>query len=184
MTYYPGKFWQICDICGFKHYNTDMKKTWDKLVVCPECFDGPRNPQDYLVKPKMDRLAVSDPRPEPEVVYVSETEDEENVATNVSNTDIDTGTETIDSFADTDGVSVVWDYAINDGTNYRSGTIMATWDETADSTPAYTETRTKDIGDTSGVSFAVDKNSNTVRLRCTVTSDDWSCKAIRHLVGE
>ena len=64
MVYYPGKWKMVCDICGFEYYNTEMKKTWNNLFSCPECYDGPRNPQDYKVRPKQDRQVVRDARPE------------------------------------------------------------------------------------------------------------------------
>jgi hypothetical protein len=64
MVYYPGKWKIVCDICAAECYNTESKKTWDNLIVCLECFDGPRNPQDYRVRPKSDRQTVRDPRPE------------------------------------------------------------------------------------------------------------------------
>ena len=106
-------------------------------------------------------------------------------STEVSNTDIDTGTETVDSFADTLGRMAVWDYSVDKGpgTNMRAGKITATWNETGGSTPVFTEDSTEDIGDTSGVSFTVDKSTNTVRLRCTVGSDNWAVYAVRTLIG-
>ena len=100
----------------------------------------------------------------------------------VSNIDIDTGTETVDSFADVEGKAVFWDYVAVSGANLRAGRIMAAWDAGTDAM-IYSESSTSDIGDTSGVSFAVDINANNVRLRCTVTSDNWAVYAIRALIG-
>ena len=105
----------------------------------------------------------------------------------VSNIDIDTGTETVDSFADVEGKAVFWDYVVVNGTNpemaiLRAGRVMAAWDASTDAI-IYSESSTSDIGDTSGVSFAVDINANNVRLRCTVTSDNWAVYAIRALIG-
>ena len=102
------------------------------------------------------------------------------------NTDIDTGTETVDSFADDLAFGAVWHYVLDNGSraNMRAGTIVACWDTVADSTPKYRESATADIGTTLGVvSFSVDKSTNTVRLRCTTTSDDWSCYVSRKLLG-
>ena len=36
---------------------------------------------------------------------------------------------------------------------------------------------------TSGVSFTVDKSGNTVRLRCTVGTDNWAVHVVRTLIG-
>jgi hypothetical protein len=100
-----------------------------------------------------------------------------------SNVDIDTGTETVDSLADTDGKAAFWDYVAVNGANIRAGRIMAAWDEVASSTPVFAVSSTADIGDTSGVTFDMDKSGNTVRLRCTVTSDNWAVYATRSLLG-
>lgn len=65
MAYVPGRFKQLCDICGIEGYNTEMVKTWNNLLVHRStCFDGPRDPQDYKVKPRIDKQSVKDPRPE------------------------------------------------------------------------------------------------------------------------
>ena len=48
MVYYPGKYWQICDVCGVKGYNTEMVKTWNNLIVHKAtCYDGPRSVLDF-----------------------------------------------------------------------------------------------------------------------------------------
>lgn len=101
-----------------------------------------------------------------------------------SNLDIDIGTETVDSFVDTDGKGADWSYVVDKGpgTHLRKGKISACWDKIADSAPVFKDISTTDIGDTSGVTFSVDKSGNTVRLRCTVTSDDWVVNAVRRLV--
>jgi hypothetical protein len=92
------------------------------------------------------------------------------------NTDVDSAAaEVVDSFADTDGNSVVWSYLVksNAGTNLRAGTVIAVWDPTGN-TVEYTDTSTDDIGDTSGVDLSVDITSDNVRLMCSTTSDNWS----------
>lgn len=100
----------------------------------------------------------------------------------VLNADVDTGTENIDSFADTEGNGAIWDYAVVSGANVRTGRVMAAWDAGTDAV-VYSESSTADVGDTSGVVFTVDINSNNVRLRCTVASDNWAVYATRNLLG-
>jgi len=95
---------------------------------------------------------------------------------------VDTGTKTVDSFADTDAKAAFWVYVLSKGANVRAGKIMAAWDAGSDAM-VYSESSTTDVGDTSDVSFAVDIDSNIVRLRCTVLSDDWSVEAVRILTG-
>lgn len=101
----------------------------------------------------------------------------------VSNIDIDIGVETVDSFAASECKAAFWNYVVSKGANLRAGRIYACWDNVADSIPAFAHTSTSDIGDTSGVSFDVDKLGNTVRLRCTVTSNDWAVHASRVQIG-
>lgn len=95
-----------------------------------------------------------------------------------SNTDIDTGTETVDSFPDTDADAVWWDYVVKKTTSLRAGILFATWDA-AGNTIEYTANETADIGDTSDLVLSVDISSDTVRLRATAASDDWSVKVYR-----
>jgi len=103
-------------------------------------------------------------------------------STVVSNIDIDTGTENVDSFPDINGKGAFWSYIVSSGANLRSGIIMASWDAGTNAV-VYTESSTGDVGDTSGVSFSVDINADNVRLRCTVGSDNWAVYAIRTLLG-
>jgi len=101
-------------------------------------------------------------------------------------TNIDTGTTTVDSFGDTTCYGAVWRFAIDNGpgTNMRVGIIHAVWNTVSASTPVMIpEVSSDDIGDTSGVSFTVDKSATTVRLRMTVTSDDWYFYSLRTKIG-
>jgi len=95
------------------------------------------------------------------------------------NNDVDTGTEVVDSFASTLGTGAMWIVAINDGTNYRTSTVIASWDGTS---IEFTETSTVDIGDTSGLDMDVVINGADVELRATTTSDNWTVKAHRILL--
>ena len=64
MVYYPGRWWVVCDRCGFKRYNTDVRKTWNGLIVCADtCYDGPRDPLDKPPPLRPERPSVPDPRP-------------------------------------------------------------------------------------------------------------------------
>lgn len=90
---------------------------------------------------------------------------------------------TVDSFADTLAFAGTWNYLIHDGTNFRSGQLMGVWTTSTGSTPVYTEAHTNDIGDTSAVTFKVDKSSNTVRLQCIPTSGTWTCIIKRLLIA-
>ena len=62
MAYYPGRYWQICEICGFRFYNTETRKNWKGQVVCKDDWE-PKHPQ-LEIKAKQDNQSVPDPRPE------------------------------------------------------------------------------------------------------------------------
>jgi hypothetical protein len=68
-----------------------------------------------------------------------------------------------------------FDFVIKNGTNLRVGTVFACHDGT---NVVYTETSTNDLGDTSDVTLSVDISGTDMRLRATVTSDDWSVKSL------
>jgi len=62
MTYYSGRFKQVCDICGNWGYNDEMVKTWNNLIVHRStCYDGPKPIEP---KPMRDKQIVRDARPE------------------------------------------------------------------------------------------------------------------------
>lgn len=68
-TYVPGRWIAICDVCGFRFYNTELKKDWRGLMVDAGCFET-RHPQDFLRVPA-DNPAVPWTRPESEDVFIT-----------------------------------------------------------------------------------------------------------------
>lgn len=66
-TFTPGKWLSICDVCGFRFYNTELRKDWRGLMVDDACFET-RHPQDFLRVPT-DNPAVPWTRPEPPDVF-------------------------------------------------------------------------------------------------------------------
>lgn len=57
-----GTYNAICDQCGFKYKNKDMRTQWDGLRVCKSCFEN-RQPQDF-VRGVMDNQSVPIARPD------------------------------------------------------------------------------------------------------------------------
>jgi hypothetical protein len=45
--YKPGDWNCVCDRCGFQYKASELKKTWDGLMVCPKDYE-PRHPQDFV----------------------------------------------------------------------------------------------------------------------------------------
>ena len=103
---------------------------------------------------------------------------EPGIPTEHANLDVDTGTETVDTFSDTLCKGAYWDYVVSNGNNLRTGRVTASWAAATD-TVQYSETSTPDVGDTSALTFTVDINSDLVRLRATATSDNWVVEAWR-----
>ncbi len=70
-----GKWLVVCDRCGFKMKNTDLRLEFTGLRVCSKCHD-PRHPQD-AVKGREDKQAPPWVRPEPtnEVVITNDWND-------------------------------------------------------------------------------------------------------------
>ena len=64
MAYAIGKFALAhCDRCGFRYKLLELKKEWNGLKTCPECYE-PKHPQleppTYVADPE----ALYDPRPD------------------------------------------------------------------------------------------------------------------------
>ena len=62
----------ICDRCGVKRKNNQVKKEWTGLIVCADKCWEPRHPQDF-VRAKPDDQSVPFVRPEQPDVFVSVT---------------------------------------------------------------------------------------------------------------
>ena len=73
MSFATGKYSQaICDRCGYQYPYLDLKKEWNGLFVCPECFE-PKHPQLENKDDPADAQALPWSRParqEPVTVYV------------------------------------------------------------------------------------------------------------------
>ena len=70
--YWEPKGWNmLCQVCGFKYKNVDMKERWDGVWCCPEDWEL-RQPQDF-VRGVADPMAVPYTAPEPPVQYLGPT---------------------------------------------------------------------------------------------------------------
>ncbi len=108
----------------------------------------------------------------------SEFQSQMGIQTLNSNTDVDTGTETVMSVDDA-SIGIFFDYVVSNGTNLRAGTVTAVHDGT---NVEFTETSTNDLGDTSDLVLSVDLNGGNVRLLATAASNNWSVKTIARLI--
>lgn len=64
-----GRWNVICDVCGRKFKNTDVRKRWDGLVVCDKDYET-RHIADFI-KPNVEHNNVRDARPEQADVFVT-----------------------------------------------------------------------------------------------------------------
>lgn len=65
--YADGQYNFICDQCGFKRKSKDMRRQWDGLQVCKNCWE-PRHPQDF-VKGVKDDPSVPVARPDQDPTF-------------------------------------------------------------------------------------------------------------------
>ena len=53
----------ICDRCGYQYPYLELKKEWNGLLVCPECYE-PKAPQLYPLPAITEPQALYEPRPD------------------------------------------------------------------------------------------------------------------------
>jgi len=90
------------------------------------------------------------------------------------NTDVDTGTEVVDSFASGSFNAAFTNYYVKQGTNLRAGQLMSVWDSSGN--VEYTDVSTNSLGDTSGVLMFATMNGGTVEIKTTVDTNNWTVK--------
>jgi len=95
--------------------------------------------------------------------------------TSGSQTGVTSGTFTVSTIPTSSYTSAQWDYHVEDGTNYRAGTVIGIWDTAGNA--EYTDYSTADIGDTSGESFVVNTINSDARLQVIVGAGTWNVKA-------
>ena len=95
------------------------------------------------------------------------------------NDNIDIGTETIISIYTSPWNAVFFDYVVMKEGNMRAGTVTAVNDGT---NVEYNEVSTADMGDTSDVKLFCDIDTDSMRFRATVTSNDWKVKVLPRML--
>ncbi len=103
-----------------------------------------------------------------------------NSGTTFENTDVDIGTETVDSFAISGGRSAVWFYTITDGVHQRAGIFQGTW-LASGSNFEYSDEGTNDLGGTVDIVMSMDISGGLIRLRATATTNNWIVSGTRFL---
>jgi hypothetical protein len=67
--YKHGDHLALCDVCGFPFHRSQLKRTWNNLLVCGADYE-PRHPQD-TIRIRPERNKVKDSRPEPDENFLS-----------------------------------------------------------------------------------------------------------------
>jgi hypothetical protein len=101
--------------------------------------------------------------------------------TPAENSDIDIGTETIDTFATSLCSSVVWHYTVTNGTVQRGGLFGASW--IGSTIDTWEQSGPDLVGSTSDLVLSADISAGNVRLRGTAASNNWSVTVRRYLVN-
>ena len=60
----------ICDRCGFRYDLSELKKEWNNLKTCPECFES-KHPQLEPRTHKADAQAIREPLTTPNAMATS-----------------------------------------------------------------------------------------------------------------
>lgn len=69
MSYKPGDYYVICDICGFQQYASECRLNWKKQLACPACYEE-KHPQYTDPKPLHEKQKVPIHRPEGDPVFI------------------------------------------------------------------------------------------------------------------
>jgi hypothetical protein len=69
-NYFKSGSWNaICDVCGVKYKNFQLRKRWDGLMVCSKDFENRHISDFFKLKPEINN--VHDPRHEAADQFVS-----------------------------------------------------------------------------------------------------------------
>ena len=66
-----GEINAICDQCSFKFKMSELRRQWNGLMTCPDCYDT-QHPQERI-RPIPDQKKLPWTRPEAEDVFVDVT---------------------------------------------------------------------------------------------------------------
>jgi len=97
----------------------------------------------------------------------------------VNDSNVSVSGTTIDSVDTTTYRAVFFDYVIDDGTNYRAGTIQAVWSSTDID---FNDFSTVDIGTTNNFSWGMELNGNDALLKANILGGTWNIRIIKHII--
>jgi len=86
---------------------------------------------------------------------------------------------TIDTVDATTYKAAFFDYVIDDGTNYRAGTLQSVWDGT---TIRYNDFSTVDIGNTTNFVWSMELTGGNALLKADISGGTWDIRIIKHII--
>jgi hypothetical protein len=86
---------------------------------------------------------------------------------------------TIDTIDATTYKAAFFDYVIDDGTNYRAGTVQSVWDGT---TIRINDISTIDIGTTTNFVWGMELSGGDALLKANISGGTWDIRIIKHLI--
>jgi len=152
--------------------------TTDKVVLTKNNTGANENIQISLGTDVFDKVTNNSDNITEGSTNLFMTSTEKVLVTNITTT-FDTETKVIDTFAHASNNSSVYDYELNDGTNYRVGRIKVL----TNGTLVYpSDTVEIEIGDTSDVDFSTSINGVNAELKAVSSSDGWTIVFTKRLL--
>ena len=97
----------------------------------------------------------------------------------VNDSNVSVSGSTIDSVDTTTYKGAFFDYVIDDGTNYRAGTVQSVWSSTD---IQFNDSSTVDIGTTNNFSWGMELNGNNALLKANILGGTWNIRIIKHII--
>ena len=97
----------------------------------------------------------------------------------VNDTNVSINGTTIDSVNTTTYKGAFFDYVINDGTNYRAGTVQSVWSATQ---VQFNDSSTVDIGTTTNFSWGMTLSGGNALLQANILGGTWDIRIIKHII--
>jgi len=97
----------------------------------------------------------------------------------VNDTNVSVSGATIDTVDTTTYKGAFFDYVINDGTNYRAGTVQSVWSSTD---IEFNDSSTVDIGTTNNFSWGMELDGNNALLKANILGGTWNIRIIKHII--
>ena len=97
----------------------------------------------------------------------------------VNDSNVSVSGATIDFVDTTTYKGAFFDYVIDDGTNYRAGTVQSVWSSTD---IQFNDSSTVDIGTTTNFSWGMELDGNNALLKANILGGTWNIRIIKHII--